>query len=202
MRPDDKRQRILAAATAVFAERDFHRVQVSDVATRAGVGKGTVYLYFPTKDHLHRHALEASLQRTAGDVERAAETTADPADALRAIVLELMRFFWRRPHLLTLLQRYEQRSRTVTERRARIVRAVEGVLTRGHLGGTSAARRLAAVFLLGLARAAILNHRGTDRPEAMAARVVDLYLHGIAPRARRSAARPGRRVGRRQRRVA
>jgi hypothetical protein len=36
----------------------------------------------------------------------------------------------------------------------------------------------------------------------MAARVVDLYLHGIAPRARRSAARPGRRVGRRQGRVA
>ena len=68
---DDKRQRILAAATAVFAERDFHRVQVSDVATRAGVGKGTVYLYFPTKDDLHRAALEASLERLAADVEAA-----------------------------------------------------------------------------------------------------------------------------------
>ena len=69
---DDKRQRILAAATAVFAERDFHRVQVSDVATRAGVGKGTVYLYFPTKDDLHRVALQASLEQLAVDVETAA----------------------------------------------------------------------------------------------------------------------------------
>src|SRR2546422_3777513 len=33
-RHDDKRQRILAAATAVFAERDFHRVLVSEVASR------------------------------------------------------------------------------------------------------------------------------------------------------------------------
>ena len=62
MARDDKRERLLAAAAAVFAERDFHRVQVSDVAERAGVGKGTVYLYFPTKDDLHRAALEASLE--------------------------------------------------------------------------------------------------------------------------------------------
>ena len=58
---DAKRERILAAATAVFAERDFHRVQVSEVAERAGVGKGTVYLYFPSKDDLHQAALEGSL---------------------------------------------------------------------------------------------------------------------------------------------
>ena len=68
MRNGDKRQRILAAATAVFAERDFHQVLVSEVASRAGVGKGTVYLYFPTKDHLHRGALEQSLERVADEV--------------------------------------------------------------------------------------------------------------------------------------
>src|SRR5439155_966899 len=99
LRHDDKRQRILAAATAVFAERDFHRVLVSEVATRAGVGKGTVYLYFPTKDRLHRVALEASLERVAGEVERAAEADAPAEVVLREIVVSILRFFWRRPHL-------------------------------------------------------------------------------------------------------
>ena len=94
MRRNDKRQRILDAATAVFAERDFHRVQVSDVATRAGVGKGTVYLYFPTKDDLHRVALEASLTRIREDIEAAAATDAPTDAVLRAIVLVLLRFFW------------------------------------------------------------------------------------------------------------
>ena len=78
----DKRDRILAAATAVFSERDFHQVLVSEVAERAGVGKGTVYLYFPTKDHLHRGALEASLERLADEVQvRAKVNGQDPKQA-------------------------------------------------------------------------------------------------------------------------
>jgi AcrR family transcriptional regulator len=185
---DDKRQRILAAATAVFAERDFHRVQVSDVASRAGVGKGTVYLYFPTKDDLHRVALQASLERLAGDVEAAAEETG-PVDAtLEAIVLCILRFFWRRQHLLTLVQRYEQRRGG--HRRHRVLLAVEEVLARHRLAGANGSRHLAAAFLLGLARAAILEHGGGDRPEDTARWVVEIYLHGLVPRPR-AARRPG-----------
>src|SRR5262247_3423074 len=110
MASDDKRERLLAAAAAVFAERDFHQVQVSDVAERAGVGKGTVYLYFPTKDDLHRAALEGSLERVAAEVERAADADAPAEVLLRRIVLSILRFFWRRHHLLTLVQRYERRT--------------------------------------------------------------------------------------------
>jgi AcrR family transcriptional regulator len=183
----DKRQRILEAATAVFAERDFHRVLVSEVATRAGVGKGTVYLYFPTKDDLHRVALRASLQRLAADVERAAEEPAPATLVLREIVVVILRFFWRRQHLLTLVQRYEQqRGRRATQRRHRVLRAVERVLVRHRLGGGPSERHLTAALLLGLARAAILEHGPADRPEAVAARIVNLYLHGIAKRGSRA----------------
>jgi AcrR family transcriptional regulator len=182
---DDKRQRILAAATAVFAERDFHRVQVSEVASRAGVGKGTVYLYFPTKDALHQVALQASLERLAGDVERAAAAGRPVDETLEAIVLGILRFFWRRPHLLTLIQRYEQRrARRGGGRRHRVLVAVEQVLARHRLGGGDGGRHLAAAFLLGLARAAIFEHAGVDRPEDAARRIVHLYLHGIAGRPR------------------
>jgi len=183
MAKDQKRERILAAATAVFAERDFHRVQVSHVATRAGVGKGTVYLYFPSKDDLHQAALEASLERLAADVEQAA-AAADLADAvLREIVLRILRFFWKRQHLLTLVQRYERRSgRGPRDRRQRVLRAVDEVLGR-HRPGGGGARHLDAAFLLGLARAAILEHAPADRPETVATRVVQLYLHGLGSQA-------------------
>ncbi len=182
---DDKRQRILTAATAVFAERDFHRVQVSEVATRAGVGKGTVYLYFPTKDALHQVALQASLERLAADVDAAAGTSRPVDETLEAIVLCILRFFWRRQHLLTLVQRYEQRRvRRAGARGHRVLVAVEQVLERHRLGGTGGARHLAAAFLLGLARSAILEHAGGDRPEEVARRIVRLYLHGIAAESR------------------
>jgi len=187
MPPDDKRQRILAAATAVFAERDFHRVQVSEVATRAGVGKGTVYLYFPTKDALHQVALQASLERLAEEVEAAAAAGRPVDETLEAIVLGILRFFWRRQHLLTLLQRYEQRrSRRAGARGHRALIAVEQVLARSRLGGPNGARHLAAAFLFGMARAAIFEHGSDDRPEDAARRIVDIYLHGIAGRPRAS----------------
>ena len=58
------------------------------------------------------------------------------------------------------------------------MRAVERVLAHHRIGGNGS-RHLAAAFLLGLARAAIFEHAPEDRPEAIAARVVHLYLHGI-----------------------
>ncbi|MBL7261572.1 TetR/AcrR family transcriptional regulator [Paractinoplanes lichenicola] len=53
LRADAARNRasLLAAATAEFAERGFD-ASVADIARRAGIGKGTVFRHFPTKDDL------------------------------------------------------------------------------------------------------------------------------------------------------
>jgi AcrR family transcriptional regulator len=185
MASNDKRERLLAAAAAVFADRDFHQVQVSEVAERAGVGKGTVYLYFPTKDDLHRAALEASLDGIRADVLAAVAADARVAETLRKIVLAVLQFFWKRQHLLTVIQRYEHANgRRSTLRRQEVVRAVEAVLARHRLGGTRSERHLAASFLLGMARAAILEHAASDRPDAVARRLVDTFLHGVSARGR------------------
>jgi TetR/AcrR family fatty acid metabolism transcriptional regulator len=48
----DKRDRILDAATKVFAKKGFHATRVSEVAKAAGVADGTIYLYFKSKDEL------------------------------------------------------------------------------------------------------------------------------------------------------
>jgi len=48
----EKRPLILRAATEVFAEQGFNSVTVAAIADRAGIGKGTVYEYFSSKDEL------------------------------------------------------------------------------------------------------------------------------------------------------
>lgn len=180
---DDKRERILAAATAVFAERDFHQVSVSEVATRAGVGKGTLYLYFPTKDDLHQESLRASLAGIGDQVERVVDTAASLDEALREIVLSILRFFWRRPHLLTIVQRFEQRGgKSARDRRRRVMGTIDRVLARHHVA-TVAGSNLRAAFLLGMARAAILEHAPDDRPETHARAIVDIFLNGVVGRA-------------------
>jgi len=51
-RSDDKRSRILQAAVKVFARRGYFAARVADVAHRAGVADGTIYLYFRNKEDL------------------------------------------------------------------------------------------------------------------------------------------------------
>jgi len=48
----DKRPRLVEAASAVFAEKGYASTRVADIAERAGVGKGTVYEYFSSKEEL------------------------------------------------------------------------------------------------------------------------------------------------------
>lgn len=48
----DKRPRLVDAACSVFAEKGYASTRVADIAERAGVGKGTVYEYFSSKEEL------------------------------------------------------------------------------------------------------------------------------------------------------
>ena len=43
---EEKRERLLASATALFAERNFNNTSISDIVNKAKVAKGTFYLYF------------------------------------------------------------------------------------------------------------------------------------------------------------
>src|SRR5947208_14027052 len=104
-KPDaGKRDLILRAATDVFSTREFHTVPVEDVATAAGVGKGTLYLYFPTKEQLfYATILEA---RDVLLVELASAIRGHTGeDALRAFSRCMVGFFWRRRHLAVLMAR-------------------------------------------------------------------------------------------------
>jgi AcrR family transcriptional regulator len=50
--PEDRRAEILDAAMRVFTEKGVSGATVADIAEGAGVAKGTVYLYFGSKEHL------------------------------------------------------------------------------------------------------------------------------------------------------
>src|SRR5437879_566677 len=50
--PEDRRTEILDAAARTFRARGVSRATVADIAEAAGVAKGTVYLYFGSKEHL------------------------------------------------------------------------------------------------------------------------------------------------------
>jgi AcrR family transcriptional regulator len=69
------RARVVAAAAAAFAEAGLD-AQVEDIARRAGVGVGTLYRHFPTKDALVAALAEEHFERLADAVEAALEDDA------------------------------------------------------------------------------------------------------------------------------
>jgi AcrR family transcriptional regulator len=76
----ENRERILVAARGLFAELGID-ASVEEIATRAGVGMGTLYRRFPTKDALVDAIFEEHLDGMAAAAERALET-ADGWDGL------------------------------------------------------------------------------------------------------------------------
>jgi AcrR family transcriptional regulator len=92
MRADARRnrERVLAAAAAVFAETGL-KASVEDVARRAGVGVGTVCRHFPTKQALVEAVLEAMYEALVDDA-RTALTDADAGAAFRSFFVALATF--------------------------------------------------------------------------------------------------------------
>src|SRR5262250_3381524 len=58
-----KRKAILDAARSVFAKKGFADTSVEDIAEQAGIAKGTLYLYFPSKDQIYLAGLLEDARR-------------------------------------------------------------------------------------------------------------------------------------------
>jgi AcrR family transcriptional regulator len=96
-RPEEKemrRQAILTGALQMFREVPYPALRMTDLAQRLGLGKGTLYLYFPTKESLFLAVLQAEMgtwfDRAAQDLE-ATPKGSDPVAVAERLVLELVR---------------------------------------------------------------------------------------------------------------
>jgi AcrR family transcriptional regulator len=86
-RKDERPAEILAAALDVFAERGFAAAKLDEVAARAGVSKGTLYLYFESKEELFRSVVRGLLLPTVAMAERRiAEHKGSATELLRGLV--------------------------------------------------------------------------------------------------------------------
>jgi len=73
-RSAERREVILNAALDEFAERGFESTRLDDVAKRAGIAKGTIYLYFRDKDTLFQELLREMLTPIVGGFEALGQT--------------------------------------------------------------------------------------------------------------------------------
>jgi AcrR family transcriptional regulator len=97
--PENRRRQLLDAATWVFARKGYRRAQISDVIARAGVARGTFYLYFKSKEQIFLSIVEdfharitAALSAAESELAPAA-SPASPQDVLEASARRWITFF-------------------------------------------------------------------------------------------------------------
>jgi len=79
-----KKQHILKAAIEVFASRGFKETKIASIAENAGIGKGTVYEYFKSKDELFQNAFYEFMDEINTAITDKMYTIVDPVEKLRA----------------------------------------------------------------------------------------------------------------------
>jgi AcrR family transcriptional regulator len=92
-RKEARPQELLDAALALFAEKGFAATRSEEVAQRAGVSKGTLYLYYPSKEDLFKAVVRQNLSSLIAEgVELAENFEGSSADLLA----ELLGIWWQR----------------------------------------------------------------------------------------------------------
>ncbi len=105
-----RRQEILDAARQEFFERGFHNPTVDDVAARAEVSKGTIYLYFESKEEILAHLLLEGLELLLRDMEAACESqSSTPAECtLEALANVYLDFCRTHPNYFRLIMAFDR----------------------------------------------------------------------------------------------
>jgi len=189
----EKYQRILDAAVEVIAERGYFKSPVSEIAKRAGVADGTVYLYFKSKDDVLRTAIDRRFDRFYQQITDAFVTIEGPREQLEYIALVHLESYQVNRSMAVLLQtEMRQSAKFIAEfshrHLAKYIQTVREVVRRGQQEGIfrkDLSDGVVAHCMFGtideLVSSAVFTGRVYDA-KVTAAQVIDVLLNGITER--------------------
>lgn len=180
------RMAIVQCATEIFSQREFHEVLTDDIAQRLGIGKGTIYRYFDSKEALYLAAIGEGLNGLHAAVTAVLQQDAPLGTTIEAVARTMINYFWRQRDFFVLMHRLESKLKAQERtdwknRRNEVVSMVSRVLERAIARGEIAAvnTRLAVEVLFGMIRAACLYRADSDRPDDLTGLVATIFLQGL-----------------------
>lgn len=185
----ERRNRIVSAAAELFRTRPFQAVQMDEVAARAGMGKATVYRYFPSKEALFLAIASDALERLDERLAAAAAAAdTGPIDRLRAMLVTLVDVFAGQISSLRLLTAEQVAMETrwrhlYREHRGRIVERLRETLVAGMAAGQFRRLDVDAVpaLMIGMIRGGLMAAPQVE-PERLADSVCAIALWGCLGR--------------------
>jgi AcrR family transcriptional regulator len=184
---NDRRQRIVLAASQMFAERAYVEVQMDELARAAAVAKPTIYRYFNSKEDLFLEALDGTMSELVAEVSRVADESSPAPLVLRRMIFAALKSFAQCTAAIRALDGTDaalgERGRAMLRRRARQIREEfarvleRGIAARDFRGFDP---DLASRAILGAVRmTAVAEDAPNDERTALS--LSDLLLHGMSP---------------------
>ncbi|MBI5193580.1 MAG: TetR/AcrR family transcriptional regulator [Nitrospirae bacterium] len=191
----NRREEILTAAITIFSQKGYHDTTIADLIEKAGIARGTFYLYFENKRQIFDSILDNLLLeidrciRTIKIGETGPEKT-DPLDQLRANLTRLFTLFIENPELSRILLRHatgldEESDQKLTEFYSNLALKIEEALRLGTKMNLirECDPRITSYCILGSIREVIehitLTRRDTSEIDTIIEEVLGFGLYGL-----------------------
>jgi AcrR family transcriptional regulator len=187
---EEKRKAVLSAAAKLFAQRPFHEVRLDDVAALARVGKGTLYIYFKSKEDLYisliRDGFRGLVGRLNAQIESAPKAT-DAWETLALIIREFVGWATQHPQLFDLMRAAQAGrgpDKELRETRRALGALIESVIRRGIRAGeiVDPHPELTGQFVPACVRAALVHGPKDAKPDAIVKHILRVLSQGIRRR--------------------
>jgi len=184
-RDPNKPDEILDAAAALFATKPFHEVRLDDIAALAKIGKGTIYLYWSSKEEVYlsviRRGFAAVLSRV--DIHLAASRS-NVWDQLFTIVNELASFAFEHSGVYHIMRSGQicPEDADLQRVRAELSNRIQEVISEGVKSGamTDLCPALTTQYILSFVRGAMLYPPPNMTKELLIAHMTQLLKSGLA----------------------
>jgi AcrR family transcriptional regulator len=183
--PDEnKRRKIVAAAVKLFSEQLFHKVHLDQVAQAAGVGKGTVYIYFKSKEDLYYSSVydgfAALVEKLGTDLAREPMKS---RDKIRSVIEGLVELGKQYSQLFEVMRSVgvPDAASQWGQKRAELQRLVQQTIVDGVAAGelVDPHPEYTAAYLLAMVRGVMQQNARSIEASELAEHMINVLLRGI-----------------------
>ena len=181
-----KKNNIIKIAAKLFSQKSFHDVTMDEIAEKVGVAKGTIYLYFSSKDNLYLEILEHTFGSIEALLEKEVNTASLAPEKLKKVLAIVITFYRENIDVLKILSRDEthliQEHHDLTEKwRLRRIELYKKIINKSIKEGSfkTGNTELAALVLYGAVGAVMLFYDLEKSPEAIADELYSEIASGL-----------------------
>jgi AcrR family transcriptional regulator len=185
-RAKTRKEDIMRAAANLFSKKSYHDVTMDQIAEQVGVAKGTIYLYFESKENLYLGILEHTHETIESILVKEIEKNAPAPQKLKKVLTLIFQFYFENMDVLRILTRDETRlikeHYEFTERwRYRRLKLYRKILEKGIKEGSfrPANTELMALIIFGLVGSVMFFYPTDKSAGEIAEEVFSMISEGI-----------------------